>query len=79
MARISELLAEKPDIQDLPEARSLRNAPRRIEFQNVSFSRQESLILSDISFQVEAGQTIGIAGPSGSGKDQLVEPRRPFL
>ena len=72
LARISELLAEKPDIQDLPEARSLRNAPRRIEFQNVSFSRQESLILSDISFQVEAGQTIGIAGPSGSGKTSLL-------
>ena len=72
LARISELLAEAPSVRDAPEARSLRHPPGRIEFQNVSFSRQDNLVLSNVSFQVEAGQTIGIAGPSGAGKTSLL-------
>ena len=41
-----------------------------IEFRNVSFrypSREDITVLHDISFSIEAGQTLAIVGPSGSG------------
>lgn len=39
---------------------------------NLSFSYHNNPILHDLSFSIEAGQSIGIFGPSGSGKSVLV-------
>ena len=44
-----------------------------LEFQNVSFIRGEQTILTDASFQVEAGDFISIIGPSGSGKSTILK------
>ncbi|HTH14038.1 MAG TPA: ABC transporter ATP-binding protein, partial [Spirochaetia bacterium] len=44
----------------------------RFEFRNVSFSYGDEPVLHDLSFTVEAGQTVGIVGPTGSGKSTLV-------
>jgi len=47
-----------------------------VEFKNVSFNytpfETSELILKNISFSVEKGQTIGIVGATGSGKTTLV-------
>jgi len=43
-----------------------------VEFRSVSFSYGDEPVLSDISFTVEPGQTVGIVGPTGSGKSTLV-------
>ena len=45
-----------------------------VEFKKVSFSYNENAkeILSDISFRVMPGQTIGVIGGTGSGKSSLV-------
>lgn len=46
-----------------------------VEFQNVSFHFSDDPntdVLSDVSFKVEPGQTIGILGETGSGKTTLV-------
>ena len=46
-----------------------------IEYRNVSFSYSKNgeRVLSNISFSVESGQTLGIIGPTGSGKTTLVK------
>ncbi len=44
-----------------------------VEFKNVSFSYENSgFKLSDISFEVKRGETLGILGPTGSGKTSLI-------
>ena len=44
-----------------------------VEFKNVSFSYENSgFKLSDISFAVKQGETLGILGPTGSGKTSLI-------
>ena len=42
-----------------------------IEFKSVSFGYGTSSILRDVSFKIEAGKTIGILGPTGSGKSTI--------
>lgn len=45
----------------------------KITFQNVSFSYNGIPILNNISFSIKKGETIGIVGPTGSGKSTLMK------
>ena len=71
--RIFEYYDMKPEIDDKPEAKELKNARGEIVFDHVNFSYDgERQILRDISFTLHSGDCIAIVGPSGSGKSTIV-------
>jgi ATP-binding cassette subfamily B protein len=45
----------------------------RIEFKNVSFGYEDGMVLEDVSFTIEPGETVAIIGQTGSGKSTLTE------
>lgn len=62
-----------PDIQDEPDAIELENVRGEIEFRNVWFSYlPDEWVLKDVSFKVEAGQTVAFVGATGSGKTTVL-------
>ncbi|NLJ80058.1 MAG: ABC transporter ATP-binding protein [Firmicutes bacterium] len=72
--RIGEVLAAE---ERWLQKQGLKSGPIRggIEFENVSFAYAGSTgepVLKEISFQCSPGETVGIIGPTGSGKTTLV-------
>jgi len=73
MENMLDLMEEPLEIKDVPNALELIPSKGKIEFKNVSFSYQpERQILKNINFEINAGETIGIVGPTGSGKTTLM-------
>jgi ATP-binding cassette, subfamily B, bacterial len=57
-----------------PSGRRRLDAISELAFDHVSFSYEvDRPVLSDISFVVDAGDTVGIVGPTGAGKSTLVQ------
>lgn len=70
--RVAEVLATEEDLTVLSSDEREENAPH-IEFRNVSFSYTGiGKNLDNISFKLEHGQTLGILGPTGSGKSTII-------
>lgn len=73
-ARIIEVIDEKIDLND-DEAEDAVVEHGEIEFENVWFKYKEEAkeyVLSDVSFHIEAGQTVGIIGQTGCAKSTLI-------
>ncbi len=71
--RCFEVLDRDNDVPDAPDAKALETVQGRIEFQGVSFGySEERVILKDISFTVEPGQTVAFVGGTGTGKSTLL-------
>lgn len=72
-ARIFEVIDTQPTITDAAGAVSLDAVKGSLSFKNVSFSYEDGTqALSDISFSVQAGETIALVGASGGGKSTVV-------
>ena len=66
--RINHFLEEKPENRIGVETFRFDNA---IAFNNVSFSYDNTTVLSNLNFAIKKGQTVGIIGTTGSGKSTL--------
>ena len=71
--RIFDILDTVPAIQDSENAVDLENFRGEIEFKNVWFAYvDEDWVLKDVSFKIEAGQTVAFVGATGSGKTTIL-------
>ena len=73
--RIAEVLNEKPTIVSKENAIT-EVKDGSVKFDGVCFKyfeKAEKYALSNINFEIESGQTVGIIGSTGSGKSSLVQ------
>lgn len=71
--RAFALLDQPPDVPENPKAISINRAHGDVEFRGVSFSYNEGHpVLTGISFKVQSGMRVGIAGMTGAGKSTLM-------
>jgi ATP-binding cassette, subfamily B, bacterial len=71
--RIREVLETNNEIKDLPGARRAPKFRGQIEFDDVSFGYEpKTLVLKDVSFQIEPGQVAALVGPTGAGKSTII-------
>ncbi len=72
--RIFGLLDVAPTIQDPPQPAALGRAQGALQFVDVQFDYGNAVpVLKGLDFEVAAGETIGIAGTTGSGKSTLIK------
>jgi subfamily B ATP-binding cassette protein MsbA len=69
--RVFEIIDEKPEIIDSPDAISLEKAEGKVELRDVSFSYNDDSVLKNISLRTRKGEVIAFVGPSGGGKTTL--------
>ena len=71
--RIADVLATEPELQVEETDEQLQTAAPHIEFKDVTFSYTGvGTNLEDLNFRLEHGQTLGILGPTGSGKSTII-------
>jgi subfamily B ATP-binding cassette protein MsbA len=70
--RVFEVIDEKPDIVEAPDAVSLERARGEVRFENVTFAYEELPVLRDFSFRVFPGEMVALVGPSGVGKSTII-------
>lgn len=74
MDRVFELMDEEYDIVDKKGASTLGSSSGEVTFSNVSFQYEKDghMILEDIDFRVNAGETVAFVGMSGGGKSTII-------
>jgi ATP-binding cassette subfamily B protein/subfamily B ATP-binding cassette protein MsbA len=71
--RVFEILDTPEDVRDMPGAVALKQVRGAIEFRNVGFAYgPDRPVFSQLSFTVNAGETVAIVGTSGVGKTTLL-------
>ncbi len=69
--RIQEIINVKDQMRDAPDASRAPAFKGRIDFDNVDFSYDEQPLLRDVTLHIEAGTSVALVGPTGSGKTTI--------
>jgi len=70
--RINNILETKPAVYNEPSAKDGLQFSDRIEFRNLNFSYNGRPNLRNINLTINKGQTVGVVGPTASGKTTLI-------
>jgi len=71
--RIFEIVDEKAQIQDAPNATEIARINGAVEFEHVDFSYENGdIVLKDICIHAAPGQIVALVGRSGAGKTSIV-------
>ena len=75
LKRISELLDAKQDVADRAGVERLTDVRGEIEFRDLTFRYPDGDfdVLTNISFKINAGESVGLVGKTGAGKTTLVD------
>ncbi len=75
LERIGELLDAERTVKDRPGVTDLNSIKGDIEFRHLTFRYPDGEFdaLQDVSFNIQAGQNVGLVGKTGSGKTTLVD------
>lgn len=69
------VILNKPhEVQDLPNAKTMKASGGKVEFKKVNFSYgDDEPVIKNLSFKVKSGEKIALIGPSGGGKSTIVK------
>jgi ATP-binding cassette subfamily B protein len=71
--RVFDVLDEREEPDDTPDAVTLTQPRGHVAFEHVSFGyHDDQPILHDISFEAKAGSRIALVGPTGAGKTTII-------
>ncbi len=73
LERIFEMMDEPITVDDKEDAHEMPEIKGDISFEHVNFAYEEGkTVLEDVSFDVKAGESIALVGPTGAGKSTIV-------
>lgn len=72
LSKIVDIYYARPNIVNEHTITDKRRYEGRIEFDHVRFKYDSAIVLDDISFTVEPGETVAIMGATGSGKTTII-------
>jgi len=71
--RVRAILEANDVIEERSEAREPQPLKGEIKFENVAFAYdKDAPVLTDVNFEIKAGQMVGVVGPTGGGKSTIV-------
>jgi ATP-binding cassette subfamily B protein len=74
VAKLRDLLATEPSVQQHPDARPLPPIDGLVELDHVSFGySSDTPVLRDVSVSIQPGETFALVGATGSGKSTIAK------